>query len=250
LRGGTLLLSPLKGADGNIYAIAQGNVIVGGFGVAGNDGSSITVNVPSVGRVPGGATVERSVPTPFATGNSLTLNLHSPDFTTANRVVEAINATFGAGTAVAMDGSSIKVLAPVNVSQRVAYVSELENIVITPAEAAAKVIINSRTGTVVIGNHVTVSPAAVTHGSLTVTISSRPQVSQPEPFSQGETVVVPQSEIDVAEENKRMFLFQPGTTLEEIVRAINQVGAAPGDLVAILEALKEAGALRASLVVI
>jgi flagellar P-ring protein precursor FlgI len=250
LRGGTLLLSPLKGADGNIYAIAQGNIIVGGFGVSGNDGSSITVNVPSVGRVPGGATVERSVPTPFATGNSLTLNLHSPDFTTANRVVEAINATFGAGTAVAMDGSSIKVLAPLNVSQRVAYVSELENILVTPAEAAAKIIINSRTGTVVIGNHVTVAPAAVTHGSLTVTISARPQVSQPEPFSQGETVVVPQTEIEVAEENKRMFLFEPGTTLEEIVRAINQVGAAPGDLVAILEALKEAGALRANLVVI
>ncbi len=250
LRGGTLLLSPLKGADGNIYAIAQGNVIVGGFGVAGSDGSSITVNVPSVGRVPGGATVERSVPTPFATGNSLILNLHTPDFTTANRVVEAINATFGAGTAVAMDGSSIKVLAPLEVSQRVAYVAELENIMVKPAEAAAKIIINSRTGTIVIGNHVTVSPAAVTHGSLTVTISERPQVSQPQPFSQGETAVVPQSEIEVAQENKRMFLFQPGTTLEEIVRAINQVGAAPGDLVAILEALKEAGALRANLIVI
>ena len=250
LRGGTLLLSPLKGADGNIYAIAQGNVIVGGFGIAGGDGSSITVNVPSVGRVPGGATVERSVPTSFANGNSLTLNLHSPDFTTANRIVEAVNASFGAGTAVAMDGTSIKVLAPLDVSQRVAYVSELENITVTPAEAAAKIVINSRTGTVVIGNHVTVSPAAVTHGSLTVTISARPQVSQPEPLSQGQTVVVPQTEINVAEEKKRMFLFEPGTTLEEIVRAINQVGAAPGDLVAILEALKEAGALRANLIVI
>ncbi|KPJ92054.1 MAG: flagellar biosynthesis protein FlgI [Gammaproteobacteria bacterium SG8_11] len=250
LRGGTLLLSPLKGADGNIYAIAQGNIIVGGFGVSGGDGSKITVNVPSVGRVPGGAMVERSVPTPFATGNSLILNLHTPDFTTANRVVEAINASFGAGTAVAMDGSSIKVLAPLDVSQRVAYVSELENIVVQPADAAAKVIINSRTGTVVIGNHVTVTPAAVTHGSLTVTISERPQISQPEPFSQGETAVVPQSEIEVAQENQRMFLFESGTNLEEIVRAINQVGAAPGDLVAILEALKEAGALRANLIVI
>jgi flagellar P-ring protein precursor FlgI len=250
LRGGTLLMSPLKGADGNIYAIAQGNVIVGGLGVAGSDGSSITVNVPSVGRIPGGASVERSVPTPFSTGNSITLNLHSPDFTTANRVVEAINNSFGTGTAYAMDGGSIKVRAPRDTSQRVAYLSELENIMVSPGEAPAKVIVNSRTGTVVIGKHVQVNPAAVTHGNLTVTISSRPQVSQPEPFSEGETVVVPQTEIEVAQENRRMFLFEPGTSLDEIVRAINQVGAAPGDLVAILEALKEAGALRANLIVI
>jgi flagellar P-ring protein precursor FlgI len=250
LRGGTLLLSPLKGADGNIYAIAQGNVIVGGFGIAGGDGSSITVNVPSVGRVPGGATVERSVATPFATGNTLTLNLNTPDFTTANRVAQAINKSFGTGTAIAMDGASIKVRAPLEISQRVAYVAELENIMVTPADAPARVIVNSRTGTVVIGNHVTVAPAAVTHGSLTVTISARPQVSQPEALSQGQTVVVPQSEIEVNAEKKRMFLFSPGTTLDEIVRAINQVGAAPGDLVAILEALKEAGALRANLIVI
>ena len=250
LRGGTLLMSPLKGADGNIYAIAQGNIIVGGFGIGGNDGSSITVNVPSVGRIPSGASVERSVPTPFATGNSITLNLNGPDFTTANRVAAAINTSFGAGTAFAMDGTSIKVRAPTEVSQRVAYMSELENIEVTPAEAPAKVIVNSRTGTVVIGKHVTVSAAAVTHGSLTATISSRPKVSQPQPFSQGETVVVPQTEIEVTADKKRMFLFESGTTLDEIVRAINQVGAAPGDLVAILEALKEAGALRASLIVI
>ena len=250
LRGGTLLMSPLKGADGNIYAIAQGNVIVGGFGIAGGDGSSVTVNVPSVGRVPGGASVERSVPTPFAIGNFLTLNLNTPDFTTANRVVEAINTNFGAGTAAAMDGASIKVRAPIDVSQRVAYMSELENITVTPADAPARIIINSRTGTVVIGNHVTVSAAAVTHGSLTVTISSQPQVSQPAPLSQGQTVVVPQSQIQVSQKSKRMFLFEAGTTLDAIVRAINQVGAAPGDLVAILEALKEAGALRANLIVI
>ncbi|WP_455203230.1 flagellar basal body P-ring protein FlgI [Kaarinaea lacus] len=250
LRGGTLLLSPLKGADGNIYAIAQGNVIVGGFGVSGSDGSSITVNVPSVGRIPSGASVERSVPTPFATGNSITLNLNTQDFTTANRVAEAINKSFGAGTAFAMDGASIKVRAPIDVSQRVAYVAELENIEVVPADAAAKVIVNSRTGTIVIGKHVRVSPAAVTHGNLTVTISERPQISQPEPFSQGETAVVPQSEIEVTTDNNRMFLFQPGSTLDEIVRAINQVGAAPGDLVAILEALKEAGALKANLIVI
>jgi flagellar P-ring protein precursor FlgI len=250
LRGGTLLMSPLKGADGNIYAIAQGNVIVGGLGISGSDGSSITVNVPSVGRIPNGATVERSVPTPFTTGESITLNLHHPDFTTANRVVEAINQSFGAGTAYAMDGASIKVRAPRDTSQRVAYLSELENILVSPGEAAAKVIVNSRTGTVVIGKHVRVNPAAVTHGNLTVTISERPQISQPEPFSQGETAVVPQSEIEVTQENRRMFLFDSGASLDEIVRAINQVGAAPGDLVAILEALKEAGALRANLIVI
>lgn len=250
LRGGSLLMSPLKGADGSIYAIAQGNVIVGGLGVSTNDGSSITVNVPSVGRIPRGATVERSVASPFATGGSVILNLRTADFTTANRVVEAINKSFGAGTAVAMDGSSIKVRAPRDMTQRVAYVSELENISVTPAEGPAKVIVNSRTGTVVIGKNVRVTPAAVSHGSLIVTISARPEVSQPQPFGRGRTVVVPQSDIEVTREDARMFLFDSGTSLDEIVRAVNQVGAAPGDLVAILEALKEAGALQANLIVI
>ena len=250
LRGGTLLLSPLKGADGNVYAIAQGNVIVGGFGVAGKDGSSITVNVPSVGRVPNGASVERVVNTAFSMGGSIILNLNRPDFTTANRVVELVNSSFGEGTAYAMDGTSIKVAAPRDLSQRVAFISSLENLQVDPAQAAAKVIVNSRTGTVVIGSNVRVSAAAVTHGSLTVTITSNPGVSQPAALSRGETVVVPATDIEVTEENNRMFKFDPGTSLDEIVRAINQVGAAPGDLVAILEALKEAGALRANLIVI
>jgi len=250
LRGGTLLLSPLKGADGNIYAIAQGNVIVGGFGIAGNDGSSITVNVPSVGRVPNGATVERVVNTSFSNGKSLVLNLNTTDFTTANRVAESINESLGSGTAFAMDGTSIKVLAPQDLSKRVAFVSALENITVMPAEAAAKVIVNSRTGTIVIGKNVRVGAAAITHGNLIVTITSTPEISQPNELSNGETVVVPATNIDITEEKSRMFLFNPGTSLEEIVRAINQVGAAPGDLVAILEALKEAGALRANLVVI
>lgn len=250
LRGGTLLLSPLKGADGNIYAIAQGNVIVGGFGISGNDGSSITVNIPSVGRVPNGAMVERVVNTSFGNGKSLVLNLNATDFTTANRVAESINKSLGEGTAYAMDGTSIKVTAPRDLSQRVAFVSVLENITVMPAEAAAKVIVNSRTGTIVIGKNVRVGAAAITHGNLIVTITSSPEVSQPNEFAGGETVVVPATEINVTEEKSRMFLFNPGTSLEEIVRAINQVGAAPGDLVAILEALKEAGALRANLVVI
>jgi len=249
LRGGTLLMAPLKGADGKIYAIAQGNVVVGGFGV-GADGSSITVNVPSVGRIANGAMVERSVTTAFLQGNSLTLNLHSPDFTTANRVARIINKNIGDGTAQAIDGISIKVNAPRDPAQRVAFMSLLEQFEVTPGEAAAKIVVNSRTGTIIIGQHVRVMPAAITHGSLTVTIAARPEVSQPAPLSDGETVVVPRTDIVVSEEAKPMFLFQPGVSLNSIVQAINEVGATPSDLIAILEALKESGALRANLLVI
>lgn len=251
LRGGSLLMSPLKGADGKVYAIAQGDVIVGGFGIQGNDGSSIKLNIPSVGRIPGGASVERIVPTSFATGNSIVLNLNTADFTTANRIVNTVNKQFGGGTAMALDGTSIKVLAPQSVSQRVAFASILENLEVKPADGAAKIVVNSRTGTIVIGKHVRVTAAAVTHGNLMVTITSRPQVSQPSPLSRGgKTVVVPSTQINVKQENKRMFLFDPGTSLNDLVRAINQVGAAPGDLIAILQALKEAGALQGNLVVI
>jgi flagellar P-ring protein precursor FlgI len=250
LRGGMLLMSPLKGADGQVYAIAQGNLVVGGFGADGADGSRVVVNVPSVGRVPGGATVERSVPNPFDSSDSLTLNLNSPDFTTASNVVESINRTMGKNTAMALDGGSIKVRAPLEADKKVMFVSMLENLSVVPGEAPARVIVNSRTGTVVIGNHVRVMPAAVSHGSLTVTISEAYGVSQPLPFSDGETVVVPSSGVEVTEEGSPMFLFEPGTTLNDVVRAVNQVGAAPGDLVAILEALKVAGALRAELLVI
>jgi flagellar P-ring protein precursor FlgI len=250
LRGGTLLMSPLKGADGQVYAIAQGNLVVGGFGADGADGSRVVVNVPSVGRVPGGATVERSVPNPFDSSDSLTLNLNSADFTTATRVVESINRAMGRNTAMALDGGSVKVRAPLESDKKVMFVAMLENLQVEPGEAPARVIINSRTGTVVIGNHVRVMPAAVSHGSLTVTISEAYGVSQPAPFSEGETVVVPNSGVQVSEEGSPMFLFEPGTTLNDVVRAVNQVGAAPGDLVAILEALKVAGALRAELLVI
>jgi len=217
LRGGSLLMTPLKGIDGNVYAIAQGNLVVGGFDAEGRDGSKITVNVPSAGRIPGGASVERAVPSGFTQ---------------------------------AVDGGSVRVTAPMDPSQRVDYLSILENLEIDPGQAVAKVIINSRTGTIVIGQNVKVSPAAVTHGSLTVTITEDPIVSQPGPFSNGQTAVVPRSRVNAEQEAKPMFKFGPGTTLDEIVRAVNQVGAAPSDLMAILEALKQAGALQADLIVI
>lgn len=250
LRGGSLLLTPLKGIDGNIYAIAQGNMVVGGFGAGGSDGSKITVNVPSSGRIPSGASVERVVESPFASGDRLTLNLNSADFTTAKRLAEKVNNTLGPDTAKAVDAVSIEVLAPKNVDQRVSFISFLENLEFNPGEAPAKIIVNARTGTIVIGSHVTVMPAAVTHGSLTVTITSTPVVSQPNSFSEGETTVVNDSDVKIEQKASPMFLFGPGVRLDEIVQAVNQVGAAPGDLIAILEALKQAGALRAELIII
>jgi flagellar P-ring protein precursor FlgI len=250
LRGGTLLLAPLRGADGEVYAMAQGSLIVSGFGVSGRDGSRIVVNVPSGGRIPGGATVEREVPSSFATAPVITLNLNSPDFTTATRLAEGINRMLGAGTANAVDAVSVQVAAPVDVSQRIAYVATLEQLEIQPGEAPARVIVNSRTGTVVIGSNVRVLPAAVSHGSLSVTITERTDVSQPNAFGGGNTVEVPRSEIEVKQPEGRMFKFEAGVNLDAIVDAVNRVGAAPGDLVAILEALKQAGALRAELIVI
>lgn len=250
LRGGTLLLTPLRGADGEVYAIAQGSLIVSGFGVSGRDGSRIAVNVPSGGRIPGGATVEREVPSDFATAPAVTLNLNAPDFTTATRLAEGINRMLGAGTAVAVDAVSVKVAAPADPAQRIAYVSTLEQIDIQPGEAPARVIVNSRTGTVVIGSNVRVLPAAVSHGSLSVTITERVDVSQPNAFGQGQTTVTPRSDIDIKQPEGRMFKFEAGVNLDAIVDAVNRVGAAPGDLVAILEALKQAGALRAELIVI
>jgi flagellar P-ring protein precursor FlgI len=200
--------------------------------------------------VPNGATVERIVPSALGTAEALVLNLNAPDFTTAARLTDSINASLGAGTAETIDAISIRVRAPADESQRVAYLSHIENLEVEPAEAAAKVIVNSRTGTVVIGANVRVMPAAVAHGSLVVRITETTLVSQPNAFAAGRTVVVGQSDIDVDQGDGRMFVFEPGTNLNEIVEAVNQVGAAPGDLVAILEALREAGALRAQLIVI
>jgi len=251
LRGGSLIMTPLLGADGQVYAMAQGSLVVGGFGVSGKDGSRIAVNVPSAGRVPNGATVERAVPTGFDQTPFVILNLHTPDFTTSARLVEGINKLLGDATAQAMDGVSVRVTAPIDPNQRIAYLSTLEQIEIEPGDAPARVIVNSRTGTVVIGAHVRVMPAAVSHGSLTVTITERASVSQPNEFTRGgDTVVVPESTVQVDQPQARMFVFDAGVDLNDIVRAVNQVGAAPGDLVAILEALKESGALRAELIVI
>ena len=251
LRGGTLLLAPLKGADGTVYAVAQGSLLVGGLSAGGNDGSKISVNIPSVGRIPSGASVELASPTNLDNSGYLVLNLNKSDFTTAKRVSDAINTAVGSGTAWPLDGTSVYVTSPKAVDQRVSYLSFIENLTLIPGESAARVIVNSRTGTVVIGRNVRVSAAAVAHGSLTVTIKERPAASQPSaPLSGSSTVVVPTSDVIVTEENSRMFMFDPGVALNDIVRAVNQVGAAPGDLVAILEALKEAGALRAELVII
>jgi flagellar P-ring protein FlgI len=251
LRGGDLLMTPLRGIDGQVYAFAQGSVIVSGFGVNGKDGSRISLNVPSSGRIPNGATVEKEVPVKFASEPHLVLNLNTPDFTTAARVAAGINKTLGAGTAEALDAVSIQVTAPLDPNQRISYLAALQAIEIDPGEAPARVIINSRTGTVVISAHVRVMAAAVAHGSLSVTIQERNDVSQPSSFTPGTTATVtPRSTIDVQQADARMFVFQAGVNLDEIVRAVNQVGAAPGDLVAILEALKQAGALRAELIVI
>lgn len=250
LRGGSLLMTPLKGIDGQVYAIAQGSIIVGGLGVSGSDGSRLSVNIPSSGRIPNGASVERVVPANIAAGDEVMLNLRTEDFTTAARLVKGINDQLGDNTARALDAVTVAVVAPLDPSARVTFLAQLENLDVTPGDAPARVVVNSRTGTVVIGSQVRVSPAAVSHGSLSVTITERPQVSQPAPFSQGQTAIVDRSTIDVKQQDSRMFLFNPGTSLDEIVRAVNQVGAAPGDIVAILEALKEAGALHAELVVI
>lgn len=250
LRGGSLLMTPLRGIDRKVYAIAQGNVVVSGFGVEGIDGSKITVNVPSSGRILNGAMVEQIIDTPFGDSSEVVLNLHQADFTTSTRLAEVINNAIGPGSAHSIDPAAVSVNAPTDPAKRVSFISYLENLTIKPGEAPAKIIINSRTGTVVIGKHVHVLPAAVTHGSLTVTITQAAQVSQPQALSEGQTTVVPVSNIGINQENSKMFVFNPGVTLNEIVQAVNQVGAAPGDLVAILEALKEVGALQAELVII
>lgn len=259
LRGGTLLMTPLLGADGQTYAIAQGNLAVGGLGVQGEDNSSLTLNIPTVGRVPQGATVEKMVETPFLENEYLILNLHRSDFSTAAAVAEAIDKIFGDGIAVAIDGSSIRVRAPVDPSQRVSFVGLLESVEVEPAAPPAQVIVNSRTGTIIINGNVRVTPAAITHGSLTVRVTEDPKTEgQNTVVADGDNVIVapaeplvtPDTDINAQEEIAKAFMFDPGVDLTDIVDAINAVGATPSDLVAILEALKVSGALRAQLIII
>ena len=259
LRGGTLLMTPLLGADGETYAVAQGNMMVGGLGVAGGDGSSLTVNVPTVGRIPGGATVERMIETSFLENENLLLNLNQGDFSTTTKVSEAINQVFGDGVAVPLDSTSIKVRAPMDPAQKVSFISLLENIEVDPDRPRAKVVVNARTGTIVIGGDVRVRPAAVTHGSLTVRVTEDTKVTQTQTTAlaagvaataPGAAVTTPDSTITATEETARAFVFDPGVELSSIVDALNAVGGTPSDLVAILEALREAGSLRAELIII
>jgi flagellar P-ring protein FlgI len=250
LRGGTLIMAPLQGADGQIYAMAQGNLVVGGLGVEAADGSKLSVNIPSVGRIDGGATVERSVDTGFAASPALFFNLHRFDLTNAGRVADAINKSIGANIAEASDGGSIRIMAPDGGPARVAMMSQIENIDVKVAEPPARVIVNSRTGTVVINGAVRIGTAAVSHGTLTVRVNEKPAVVQPAPFSRGQTAIEPSSDISVEQQTNPMFLLKRGAALSDIVNAVNRLGIAPGDLVAILQALKEAGALSAELIVI
>ena len=250
LRGGTLLQTFLKGLDGRVYAVAQGSLVVGGLGAEGADGSKVVVNTPTVGRIANGATVEREVPNSFSQGDTITFNLNRPDFTTARRLADVVNDLVGPNTAQAMDATSIKVFAPRDPAQRVSYLSTIENLEVDPASESAKIIVNSRTGTIVIGSEVKLRPAAISHGGLTVTIAENQQVSQPNPLAGGQTAVTNNSTINVQQDPGRMFKLDTGATLDDLVRAVNQVGVAPGDLMAILEALQQAGAIQGQLVIL
>jgi flagellar P-ring protein FlgI len=286
LRGGELLMTTLRGADGQVYAVAQGSVVVSGFGAQGSDGSKVIVNVTSSGRIPNGATIEKTVDMPFVREGAITFELLRADFTTAERVAEAINHEFGRKVAKALDASAIRVKVdhlridtseyPVYTGDVVTYkgegqrgeseysqyhqknlmslyvpiISRIENITLQPGEVRAKVVVNSRTGTIVVDQNVEIAPVAVSHGNLSVVVSERPFVSQPNAFSNGKTVKGSASDINVNQEHNRAFVFAPGASLNDLVNAINSVGAAPGDLISILEAIKSAGALNAELNVI
>ena len=256
LQGGTLLQTFLRGLDGEVYAVAQGSLVVSGFGAQGNDGSRIVSNTPTVGTIANGAVVERAVPHGLMQNDYLTLNLNNPDFSTAQALADEINNRLGAdpanGYAIAtpLDAASIRVNAPRDVGQRVGFLATIENFEFTPAVGPARVVINSRTGTIVIGQEVRLRAAAITHGGLTVTITEDPLVVQPNALANGDTVAINQSIVDVELDDSRMFKFEPGVSLDELVRAVNQIGAAPGDLMAILEALRQAGALQGELIVI
>lgn len=250
LRGGTLLLTQLRGADGEVYALAQGNVVVGGVKAEGNSGSSVTINTPTVGRVPDGGSVEREIPSDFQQDPMVVLNLKRPSFKTANSVAKALNNSFGGGTATAQSATKVAVHAPMGAGDRVAFMSSLEDLQINVGKQPPRVVFNARTGTVVIGDGVVVHAAAVSHGNLTVTIREAANVSQPGPFSRGSTVVTPNSDVNVNPGQGHMVAIPTGTSLRSIVDTINSLGATPDDTMAILQALHEAGALDAELVVI
>ena len=249
LKGGTLVATPLRGADGEIYALAQGNVVVGGAGAAAG-GSKVQVNHLSAGRVPKGAQVERSVPSPINEGNSITLGLNQTDFQTADKVVRAINQRMGSGTATALDGRTVQVNAPADPGSRVRMIAEIQEMPIEVSKPAAKVVINARTGSIVLNQAVTLGPCAIAHGNLSITISTTPVISQPAPFSQGQTVVAQRSDIQVKQEPGQVISMPNSPQLTDVVRALNSLGATPQDLLAILQAIKAAGAMDAELEVI
>jgi flagellar P-ring protein FlgI len=249
LRGGTLILTPLQGADGQIYAMAQGNLAISGLGVSAKDGSQLTVNVPTVGRIADGASVERAVATGFENGDVIRYNLFNADFLTATRVRDAVN-RFMPGIATIEDGVTLALKLPQDTNTRASMMAAIEMIEVTPAETAARVIVNSRTGTVVINSAVRLSPAAISQGKLTVRVDENPTISQPAPFSKGQTAVQQNSDITAKEDGGHIVMLKPGASLAKIVDALNMLGVTASDLVAILEALKQAGALKAEMVVI
>ncbi len=249
LRGGTLVATPLKGADGQIYALAQGNLIVGGAGAAAG-GSKVTINHLSAGRIPEGASVERSVPTPLLEGDSLSLGLNASDFNTARAVAGAINTAKGNGIATALDGRTVRVRVPSASGDRVAFLADIENLSVVLERPAARIVLNARTGSVVMNEAVTLAACAVAHGSLSVTISTTPVISQPNPLGQGQTVQTERSDITVSQQGGAIMNMPAGTKLTDVVKALNALGATPMDLLAILQAMKTAGALRAELEVI
>ena len=249
LRGGTLVSTPLKGVDGQIYALAQGNLVIGGAGAAAN-GSKVVINQLSSGRVPAGATIERSVPNMALQGESLQLAMNSSDYQTASAVAQAINQAKGPGTAIALDARMVRVSMPPEVERRVAFMAEIENLPVQLAKPAAKVILNARTGSVVLNEAVTLGACAVAHGNLSVTISTTPTVSQPGPLANGRTVVTEQSDISITAGNKAMIEMPAGVRLSDVVKALNAMGATPQDLLVILQAMKSAGALHAEIEVI
>ncbi len=249
LRGGALILTPLQGADGEIYAMAQGSLAVGGLGVSGRDGSQLSVNVPTVGRIAGGASVERAVSTGFTDEGTLNFHLHDADFLTAQRIRDGINAQFP-GTASIVDGVTLALVLPFGADRRSAMMAAIEMVEVTPAETPARVIVNSRTGTVVINRAVRLAPAAISHGKLVVRISETERIVQPDPFANGETALEVDTQIDVEEQGNRVTLMQGGANLSQIVDALNLLGVGAADLVVILDALKQAGALQAEMVVI